>query len=231
MTEYHFVKNISLLTAFQKYMITNNAPLFNGCELTGNQLIIKTNASLSEEQLNTVTVLVNNYVEPPYDLNFNNTESLALHSHYTNDNDLVSIDDRKIVQTLIFTNRNNDGTNNILDCAKTILEYNVENVQNVLNVTSGSLEFEIFDITRNYQICLDTIDITGVISDWNTLAQTGSTSGNTVYKTHMCCGLMDKTTDYDCIYQFRMKCNIPEIKSRMNGLQWIFYNKTMSTLT
>lgn len=46
----------------------------------------------------------------------------------------------------------------------------------------------------------------------------------------MCCGLMDKTTDYDCIYQFRIKPSNPDFYVRMNGLQWIFYNKTLSTL-
>lgn len=231
MSEYAFVKNLTLFNAFEKYMTTNDAPLFNGFEITGNNLIIKTSDILSEEQINTLTNLVIDYVEPPYDLNFDHTESLALYSLYTNDANLVQVNDRSIVQTLIFTNRNNEGSGNVLDCVKTVLEYNTPNVQNFLNVTTGSIEFEIYDITRNYQILLDTIDISSIVSDWNALAETGSTSGNnTVFKSHMCCGLMDKTTDYDCIYQFRIKTSNPDFYVRMNGLQWIFYNKTFSTL-
>jgi hypothetical protein len=230
MTTYTFTKNISLLTAFQKYMKANDAPLFNGCELTGDQLTLQTTGALSQEQLTTITTLVTNYVEPPYDLNFSHTESIALHSHYTNDPDLVVINGRSVVQTLIFTNRNSEGTGDVLDSMKTVLEFNSPNLQSFLNVTSGSVQFEIFDITRNYQVELETIDISPIVSQWNTLAQTGATNGNTVYKSFMCNGLMDKTTDYDCIYQFRLTTSNPDFNLRMNGLQWLFYTKSMSTL-
>lgn len=211
-------------------MKANNAPLFNGCELTGDQLTIQTTEPLSEEQISTTTSLVTNYVEPPYDLNLSHTESIALHSHYTSDPDLVIINDRSVVQTMIFTNRNNQDSSVVLNSMKTVFEYNSQNVQSFLNVTTGSVQFEIFDISRNYQLCLETLDISDIVSDWNTLAQTGSTSGNTVYRSFMCDGLMNKTTNYDCIYQFRMSTSSPDFNLRMNGLQWIFYTKDLSTL-
>lgn len=228
MSTYTFTKNISLLTAFQKYMKSRNAPLFNGCAFTGDQLTLQTTGVLSEEQLNTITSLVTDYVEPAYDLNLSNTESIALHSHYTNDPDLVTINGRSIVQTMIFSNRNNE--NNVLDSMKTVFEYNAPNLQSFLNVTSGSVQFEIFDISRNYQVCLQTVDISQIISDWNTLAQTGATGGNTIYKSFMCDGLMNQTTNYDCIYQFRMSTSNLDLNLRMNGLQWLFYQKDYSTL-
>jgi hypothetical protein len=228
MSEYTFTKNISLLTAFQKYMKSSNAPLFNGCSITGDQLTLQTTGVLSEEQLNTITSLVTNYVEPVYDLNLSNTESIALHSHYTNDPDLVVIDSRSVVQTIIFPNRNNE--DKVLNSMKTIFEYNAPNLQSFLNVTSGSVQFEIFDISRNYQVCLQTVDISQIVSDWNTLAQTGATGGNTIYKSFMCDGLMNQTTNYDCIYQFRMSTSNPDFNLRMNGLQWLFYQKDYSTL-
>ena len=223
MSTYTFTKNISLLTAFQKYMKANNAPLFNGCELTGDQLTLQTTGPLSEGQLSTITSLVTDYVEPAYDLNLSNTESIALHSHYTSDPDLVVINDRSVVQTIIFPTRNNEGTNVVLDSMKTVFEYNAPNLQSFLNVTSGSVQFEIFDISRNYQVCLQTVDISQIVSDWNTLAQTGTTGGNTVYKSFMCDGLMNQSTNYDCIYQFRMSTSHPDFNLRMNGLQWLFY--------
>lgn len=228
MSTYTFTKNISILSAFQKYMKANNAPLYNGCELTGDQLTVQTTEPLSEGQLITITDLVTNYVEPPYDLDLSHTESIALHSHYTNDQDLVVIDGRSIVQTIIFPNRNTEES--VLNSMKTVFEYNAPNLQSFLNVTSGSVQFEMFDISRNYQVCLQTINISNIVSDWNTLAQTGSTNGNTVYKSFMCEGLMNQTTDYDCIYQFRMSTSNPDFNLRMNGLQWLFYTKTMSTL-
>lgn len=229
-TEYPFTKSLSLLDAFQNYMKTNNAPLYEGCELTGTDLIVKTSGTLSEEQLATVTTLVTDYVEPPYYLSFSRTESLALHSHYTSDSDLVQADGRSVVQTLIFTNRNQEIEGQVLNCIKTVLEYNTPNLQNFVNTTSGSIAFEIFDITRNVQICLNELDISEIATGWNTLAQTGSTSGNTVYKSHMCGGLADKTTDYDCVYQFRLSTSHPDFNCRMNGLQYLFYNKQMSSL-
>lgn len=210
-------------------MKANNIPLYNGCYITDDQLTIQTIEPLSVEQLNSTTSLIVDYVEPAYDLSLSTTESLALQSDYTNNPNLVIIDNKSVVQTLIFTNRNNEG--DVLDGCKTVLEYNTNNLQNFINTTSGSLEFEIYDITRNVSISLMTIDISDIISSWNVLAQTGSTSdNNTVYKSHMFSGLLNKTTNYDCIFQFRMKTSSPDFYVRMNGLQWIFYQKQNSTL-
>ena len=231
MSTYDFQNiRISILDAFNNYMKTNNAPLFVGAGFSGTTVTVSTSAALTAAQLTTMTTLVNGYVEPAYYLNFSRTESTALHSHYTCETDLIQdTGGNKIVQTLIFTNRNTPN-GEVLDCLKTVIEYNTPNVQNFLNTTSGSATFQIYDITRNYLISNQTIDISNIATQWNTLALTGSTQGNTVYQTNVCAGLLGKSTTYDCVWQYKMNTSSPLFNVRMNGLQYIFSNQEMSTL-
>jgi hypothetical protein len=230
MSSYNFTKEISILLAFDNYMKYNNSPLYDGSNLSGFNLNVLTTSELNSEQIVIMNQLVNEYIEAPYYLDLTRTESTTLHSHYTSDSDLVQSNNKSVVQTLIFNNINED-SGDLLNCVKTVLEYNTPNLQNFINITSGSIDFEIYDITRDYLIFSDTIDISSITNNWNTLAQTGSTSGNnTVYKSFMCTGLLDKTTDYDCIWQFRMATSSPNFNARMNGLQYLFYNKIDSEL-
>lgn len=231
MSTYDFTNvRISLLDAFNNYMKVNNSPFYVGSGFSGTTVTVSCSQALTPVELTTTTNIVNAYVEPPYYLNFSRTESTALNSDYTNDINLVSsTNGNLIVQTMIFTNRNNTG-GEVLDGVKTIIEYNTPNVQNFLNVTTGSAIFEIDDITRHYQIVDCCLDISDIATQWHSLAQTGSTKGNTIYKTLTCNGLLGKSTSYDCVWQYKMSTDNNIFNCRMNGLQYLFYNQEMSTL-
>ena len=232
MSSYDFQNiRVSILDAIDNYLKTNDAPLYVNCGLTEPTLTVNTSAALTADQLTTLTNLVNTYIEPPYYLTFARTESTTLHSHYTNDPDLIeATNGNKIVQTMIFSNRNTPN-GEVLDCSKTILEFCSPNVHDFINTTTGSVQFEIYDITRNFQISQQTIDIFNIATQWNTLAQTGLTTSNTVFQTTVCPGLLNKSTNYDCIWQFRLSTSNPTFTCRMNGLQYIFSNQQLSTLT
>ena len=231
MSSYDFQNiRVSILDALDNYLKTNDAPLYVNINVSGTTVTVNTSDTLTSEQLTTLTNLVNSYLEPPYYLTFARTESNALHSHYTNDSDLVeATNGSKIVQTMIFTNRNTLN-GEVLDCAKTILEFSTSNIQDFINTTTGSTELSIYDITRDYLISTQTIDISNIATQWNALAQAGITTGNTVFQSTVCPGLLNKTTNYDCIWQFRLTSS-PFFNVRMNGLQYIFFNQQLSTLT
>ena len=221
---------VSILDALDNYLKVNNAPLYTSGGFSGTTVTVNTSAALTVDQLTTMTNLVKAYIEPAYYLTFSRTESTALHSHYTNESDLISATNgNKIIQTLIFTNRNTIN-GEVLDCAKTVLEFNTPNVQNFLNSTSGSVAFCIYDITRNYPISTQTIDISNIATQWHTLALTGSTIGNTVFQSTLCSNLLNKSTTYDCIWQYQLSTSSPSFNCRMNGLQYIFSNQELSTL-
>jgi len=222
--EVTLTKQIYLPDAFSVYM-TTNFPLFVGYALSGTVMTVNTSATLTNEQLATMTTLINGYVDPPYYLNYSNSVSLPLHSHYTSEEDLVQIDGLSVLQTFIFQGSDPNDTT-ILDGLKTIVEYNTPNVQNFVNTTSGNFTLQLFDITRNAQIAESVIDIgtEGITTQWNELAQSGSTVGNTIYKSHQMFGLMNRSTSYDCIWQLRASTSEPYFNVKINALQYLFYD-------
>lgn len=185
-------------------------------------ITVQVSRDLTETELSELTTLIGEYVDPEYFLVFDHTENFALHSHYTNDTDIIYFNDKSIMQTFIFSNRN--AYDSALDSCKTIVEYTCPNVQNYLNITSGNINIEIYDITRNISISNKTIDISNIATQWNTLAQTGSTSASTIFTSTTFDGLLNKTTGYDCIWQLLGSPSHPEnFTFRLNGLQYLYY--------
>lgn len=233
MSSYTFNKQINLFAAFDDYMHKNNAPLYDSSSYDGGSQVvtINTTAALSQDQQDALAVLVNNYFDPPYFMDFSRTQAYTLHSHWTQETDqALTADGKTIMQTIIYSG-NVDGSNvanpnEYLDAFKTVFEYNTPNVQNYANITSCNLEFEIFDVTRNVTIMSREVDITPIASQWNALAQTGSTSASTIYRTEYFNGLMNKSPGYDCIWNFNGRpCEVGRFDFRINAYQEIYYNK------
>lgn len=194
--------------------------IFDG--LTSNPLVVHTLESLTELQLTNLTTLLGSYVDPNIYLVVDHTSTLTLHSHFTNDSINVIIDNKEVIQTLIFPVKTSDTY--VLDTAKTVIEYNCPNPQAFLNTTSGNITLDIFDITRNCCVSSRTVNLNEIATSWNTLAQSGSTVGNTVYRSLMFSGLMNTTPNHDVIFQFRGATSNSDFSFRMNGLQYIYYN-------
>lgn len=188
---------------------------FNG--LSTNPLNIQVNRELSQEELTSLTTLLNNYVDPSVFLSLNHTETICLHSHFTTDADNVLIDDFSVIQTLIFSGNNVDASV-VLDSAKTVVEYFCLNPQNFISDKSGSITIEIYDITRNISIASQTIELGSIAEEW------GENDSSTKYRSLMFTGLMNKTPNHDCIFQFRGKTSRNDFTFRINGLQYIYYD-------
>lgn len=191
--------------------------------ITSEPLTVYTNNPLTDVQLAALTVLMNAYVDPAVYLVFDHAETLPLHSHFNTDIDAVIVNDKNIMQTFIYSTLN-ISTPTVLDSIKTIIEYNCPNVQNYLNTTSGNISLEIYDITRNVSIATNVLDLNEIAVNWNSLAQTGSTQGNTIYRTTLFNGLMNKSPNYDVILQLRGSTSDSKCQFRCNSLQFLYYN-------
>jgi hypothetical protein len=223
--ELTMTKPIYLPDAFSVYM-TTNFPSFTGYSLNGTVMTINTRDTLTDAQLATLNTLLNDYVDPPSYMNFSNSVSFPLHSNFTSESDLTEIDGFLVLQTFIYQNPVQSlDPSIVLDGLKTVIEYNTPNVQNYVNSTSGSVTVQLYDITRNVQIASSQVDIgtESIATEWNALAQTGSTAGNTVYKSHQFSGLMNRSTGYDCVWQLRATTSEPHFNVRFNGLQYLYY--------
>lgn len=215
MSQYTFTKTITKPSAFDYYLMQNiiDPTIYDGVSTSGNTVIILTKRELTQPEIDNITQLINTYTDPAVFLQYNHTESSPAYSDFCNSTSLCQL------QTLIFVNRNSD--NVVLDSCKTIMTYSADDVSLFANVPTASITFEIFDITRNWQIASQTIDITNnILATW----KTQGTGNNESYLSAIFTGLYDKVPDYDCIWQFRASVSDSNFKIRMNGLQYIFYN-------
>lgn len=224
MSTYTFLEKIvNKPPAFDKYIRDNVAWVSNFLGISTDPLIVNVGRELTHEEQLQLTTLVNNYIDPVVFLVYDHSDTLTMHSHYTSDVDNILVDSKAILQTFIY---NNPGANNglVLDSVKTIVEYACPNVQNFANTTSGSIWLDIFDVTRNVSICNVTKDLNEVATKWNALAATGSTEANSVFTSVQFDGMMNKTPNYDVIWQLRGTTSNSNYTFRCNCLQYLFYN-------
>lgn len=208
--------------AFDDYIRSNAsfASLYNGCS-TG-PLIVFTTTALSQLQFNELTTLVNAYTDPAVYYQLNNKQSSFLHSHYTNDVDNITdiSSGNFILQTFIFSPDSN--TSDILNSAKTVIEYTCFN-PSTFHVTSGNINLELYDITRNYQILMNTIDCSDILTQFSQM--TSITKPTSLFKTTQLFGLNSQFPNYDVVLQLRANqtMNLSDMAIRYNGLQYLFY--------
>lgn len=212
--QYTYNKEITKLPAFDDYLRKQYDPVvYNGAATSGNTTIVIMNRELTEAEQELLTTRVNAYTDPAVFLIYNRTESSPIFSHFANSSTPTPI------QTLIFTNRNEDRY--VLDGCKTILEYYTDDVTLFQNADdNNTINFQMYDVTRNWLLVDETIDLAFVVNKWKSL----SNGSDTVYKSIYINGLHEKAPNYDCIWQFRISVSNPNMQVRMNGLQYIFYD-------
>lgn len=173
MNQYNFNKTVSKIPAFDDYLRKQiDSTIYDGVTVSSDNVMLGTYQELSPTELTRITGLINDYVDPIVFLQYNHTESYPAYSEFTN---TITPSPH---QTLIFVNRNSD--NQVLDACKTILTYATDDVSLFQNVEHASITFSIYDITRDYEIASQTVDISSdILQKW----KTQGTGSNKSYKT------------------------------------------------
>lgn len=220
MYQYIFTKAITKFNAFVKY-ISDNLILHTGMSLQGDTLSIEFTEALSTEALDNLTTIIANYEDPIFFLTFSHTETYPMFSsRTTTELPSVIVDDKKVLQTFIFSNK--DAENTILNSLKTVIEYTCPLVENFTGI-SGIANFEIYDIDRNVSISNLDIPLNEISTEWETMRANGFTGPNTIYRSVFITDLRSSVADYDCKWQFRGKTNSTLFNFKLNSLQYIFY--------
>ena len=217
-TNYTFtIATINKPQAFQAYMQTNFAGLFLDFSYSNPNLSIDTTAPLTDDQLATLTTLVNNYVDPAVFLELVTTTSSPYVSLPTNSATPECV--------LTFIRIGSDPTTGTLNAFKTALSFGTTDVtQFATGDTSCTITFQIFNSTTNQQLTSNTIDISSTIQAWQTLAQNGGTGAQLAYQTFMVEGLRAFLMTTDSIWQFWIGVSNPNVTVVSNSLQSLYYN-------
>lgn len=223
--DYSFDKQVTKADAFDSYLRQNVAwpSDYQVLSTTQNQITIFTMRELTSEEQTDLQTLVNNYTDPAVWLTFDHVETMVMHSHYTDDPVNIIIDNKDVLQTFIFCNRNTPQT--VLDGMKTIVEYRCDDLSTFANSTDGNIVLSLHDMTRDVEILSSTIELAEISTKWNNLAMEGNVISDVVFRSAQFYGLMNVVPNYDCIWQLRGSVEPPgSFKYRVNGLQYIFYN-------
>lgn len=208
--------------AFQSYILKNFS-LASGTMVEQNVVHVETNVELDSTQLAALDALVRAYVDPAIFFQFEYAESITGFSQSTTENTLID------VQSFIFPSKtlpngdNAQSDGKVLNAIKSILKLTMDDVAQASDFTSGSATIELYDVTRDIQIGIQTIDITAFLTEWKAAALANSTGLVTKYQSFMFSGLAAVSTNYDCIWVFRLSVSDPRIKVRLNGFQKLFY--------
>lgn len=217
MASYNFTKTeIQKPPAFDAYL-RENFPLYEDFSYTDPNLTIDTTQTLTETELTILTTLVNDYVDP--------TEFLVLNTTIVNSSwsKAATLPTLTSVHTFIFTPKSPDGTA-VFDGMKTIFEYTTSDITAFSGVTGAVATFQIYDYTRSTPISTNNLDISDIVTDWNTQATGGATGSNTVYRSFIAQGLRHQIANYDCIWQFRISVSVPNISVRTHSIQKLYYD-------
>lgn len=229
---YLFNKTVAIPDALNKYLRDNLTfqSLYTSLstDVENGTVTVYMSEELTMLQLDELTTLVTNYVDPEIFLSLNHCETFALHSHFTADFDSLLVDGKYIIQTIIFQNPGNT-EDLVLDGMKTVVEYTCPDpaafYASTGGATLGDVTLQIYDVSRNITIASQVISLNEISDRWNTLGAAEQTTRDTVWRSHMFTGLMNMICNYDCVWQVRGLVSDPAtFDYRINGLQYLFYD-------
>jgi len=216
MATYNFTKaGIQKPFAFDPYLKAN-FPLYEDFTYTDPDLSIDTTQVLTQPELDQLTTLVNDYVDPAEFLVLNTTDADSSRSLSTTSSSLAT------VQTFIFSPSDANGA--VFDAMKTVIEYTTSDITAFSGSTGASASFQIYDYTRSVPISTTNIDVSDIVTTWNTNAGLGGTGPATVYRSVLVQGLRHQIANYDCIWQFKISISDPNITVTTHSIQRLYYD-------
>lgn len=209
---------ITFLEDFDTYL-SSNFLKYDGSAICNElqEIFIDTTMELTTEELDALSTLIYAYVNPNTILELYSTISTNIQSNFTKTPGVID------EFTTIHLNKQKD-TGLVINTITTIFEYYCPNVSTFLNTSIGNVNFNITDITYNFPVLSENININDITSQWNTLAQTGSTISSRLFST-----LVFNSIDYsvqDNDFTWDIIGNVPSIQPfdyRINVFKYMYY--------
>lgn len=222
MSSYNFTKSGVLKFSALDRDLRTTISTYDGANYNDPSLTVYTTAPLSQQDLTTLTDLVNNYVDPEFFLTLSYTSTDTTFSEKTNSTTPDT------VQSFFYstTGANGNGTFNAI---KSVIEYSTNNVAYWSNF-SGSLTatFSIKCYTRDYVLTNDSIDITDIANTWKSMALADPIGSigqqDKVYRTFMVEGLRNYVANYDCVWVYVISVSNPNVYMCVQAKQMLYYD-------
>jgi len=216
MPDYTFNKTVTKTFALDAYLVAN-FPIAVTISVSGDILTVTTVDALSQTDLDTLTALITAYTDPEVFLQLDRTESMSGVSEECHTTTLMD------VQSIIFPSNTNAQDGTILNALKSVLKISGSEAD-FSNLGTGSVTVTLYDFTRQTLIDSIVVDVSETIAAWQAFDLGNSSNPkDPAYKSFMFEGLHALSTNYDCIWTFRVAVSDARIYARLNGMQKLFY--------
>lgn len=212
MTSYTF--NIIILKpgAFDEY-IRKNFSFYDYANSNSNSVEVFSTKVLTPEELNTLTTIVNSYIDP--------VEYLTLASQFTDSSSTIPSNSTVMDTVKTFIHPASFDSNGIFNTFKMVVKYTCESLDAFVENSNCTLTLQLFCETRGYLMKTIEFDVTPIINEWKT---SGSSGPFTKYKSLMLPDLRGNVTNYDTICSFKAKVSSSTIYFSFHSLQSLYYN-------
>ncbi len=222
MPDYSFERaHVALVNALNAH-IQPTFPDVAGYDTSGDNVIVNFPYELTTEQQATLAALVASYTDPPYWLDLQRTETIAMRSPATSS--LTPV----FMQAFIVAVPDNLGF--MGECSqsmKTVVRYAPVNLAHFVdwdsNVSPVQFTLDIQDYTHDDAITTITDDISNMLTGWQELAQAGSNTAPAIFKTIQLYGLNPTT---DSIWNVFGSISNSNVSAGINGMQKLYYSVT-----
>lgn len=214
---YTFTKSITFLQDFDAYLMSS-FDKYDGATTNNTDVYIDTTMDLTGGELTTLGTLVDDYTNPDSILELYSTISSNIYSNFTKTPGIVDKFD-----SILLTHQ--PDTDLTIDNIKTVFEYNCPNVSLYSSSSIGNINFNIQDTTSDVSVLSENISVNDITSQWNTLAQTGSTIASTLFKIVSFSDLNYSAHNTDSTWD--ITGNVPSTQPfdyRVNGLIYSYYS-------
>jgi hypothetical protein len=220
MSQYNFIKSTVSKPYALDAQIRQHFPTFDGHAYNDPSLTLFFTSELTQESLDSLSQLVNDYTDPEVFLQLNTTMTDSTLSKSTTSSTPEPI------QTFIFTNTNMFGSG-VFNALKTVIEYSCNDVQDFASVDpqqTFSATFQILCYTRNLLLQSHNVDITDIVQSWRSQALANETGPRSTFRSFMLEGMRNQVANYDCIWQFCAASPHPNVVITKHAMQTLFYD-------
>ena len=205
------------------YYLLDNNPLYESfVEQVKNEYQITFKRSLTSQELSEFTNWITTWVQPSIYLIYDHAET------YTLTTDKINSSDLSVVNTFIMPRYNLTSSSVILGSLKTLIHVSVHDITSLINLDEniiGNIKIQLYCNTKKVVIHHEDVSISNTIYNWKQQALGGKTGLIEDWIPYQMYGLDNVLPDYDCIWQWKLSTNSPNVYVALNSLQRIYFTR------
>lgn len=214
------LNNVTKLPALLDYA-TSQSALCTGFTSIGNAYTFYFTRTLTTNESNDFTTVMNAYTDPAYFYTWTYSENCLMY----NNQGTINSSSVTTLYSLVMSSPTSTGA--VLNSIKLGIKYRTESLLlwNLFNILStNTLTLSIFNVITNSQIYSSVINMNDVLSEWKAAANSGNIGARDTYRITSVSGFHSVIPTGDSLLQLRLAVTNSSVYVTLQGLQLQYYN-------